>query len=118
MHVTTTNGQRFEDYEHRALARLVFKRFGNDKESFCAAWRRMLQNDAPDEDILKLLQNHDPRAKVDLDGDLARATGRRYVIRTDLLDSDSCLSIRRLIRDMNSDSSSKVRRAKMTPWLP
>lgn len=52
---TTTAGTEFSSTEAIDLARLVYKRFGNDMEAACAAWRRMLQNQCPVEDFAELV---------------------------------------------------------------
>lgn len=53
---TTTNGERFTDDEHRQMAKIIYKRFGRDEESFCSAWRRLLQNNAENSYIMKLVE--------------------------------------------------------------
>lgn len=53
--VRTTSGEVFTEKEHKALAELIHKRFGRDDKSFCAAWRRLLENNAPNSVILRLL---------------------------------------------------------------
>lgn len=53
--ITTTARETFTDEDTRAMARLVFKRFGRDIGAATAAWRRMLQNSATESDFAKLL---------------------------------------------------------------
>ena len=55
MNITTTAGETFTGDESRMLARLLFKRWGRDPAAFCSAWRRLFENNAPDAEILKLL---------------------------------------------------------------
>lgn len=42
--VQTTAGETFSADEHKKLARLVFKRWGNDLAAATVAWRRLFQN--------------------------------------------------------------------------
>lgn len=53
--IKTTAGEYFTVIEHVDMARLVFKRFGNNPESATAAWRRMLQNNCPVEEFMQLV---------------------------------------------------------------
>lgn len=54
--VTTTAGEPFTWEEHQALARMIYKRFGRNLDSACAAWRRMLENSCPVSEFAKLLE--------------------------------------------------------------
>ncbi len=53
--VRTTAGETFSDAETRALAKLVYKRFGNELSVATAAWRRMLQNSTDERGFEKLI---------------------------------------------------------------
>lgn len=109
--ITTTNGETFDREEHRALAWLMFKRFGRDKDAFCAAWRRMLQNNAEDHEILKLI-GFDPRRDQDeLRRTLLReGRGDARQIRVDLLDPTSCRILNRLVQTVKRDGESRGQR--------
>jgi hypothetical protein len=102
--ITTTSGKRFDSEDHRALARLMFKRFGEDKEAFCAAWRRMLQNNAEDREILHLLKMSPAR-----DQDEVRRTLMRHgnadarLIRVEYLDATSCRILNMLVPRVKQD---------------
>lgn len=111
MTITTTNGERFDRDEHRAMARLIFKRFGRDKEAFCDAWRRLMQNNAEDHEILKLLSFDPRRDQEELRGTLLRegyADARQ--IRVELLDETSCRTLNRLIRKVKDDGERRGQR--------
>lgn len=51
----TTNGNRFSDDDHRLLAMLIFRRFGENLNIAASAWRRLLQNNCSDSDFQRLL---------------------------------------------------------------
>jgi hypothetical protein len=53
--ITTTAGEVFGEADHRALARLIYRRFGLDPEAATAAWRRMLQNSATVTDFMAMV---------------------------------------------------------------
>jgi hypothetical protein len=53
--VRTTAGETFTSDEHKQLARLVFKRFGNDRTAATIAWRRLFQNSTTEWDFQKLI---------------------------------------------------------------
>ena len=113
MTITTTNGERFTDTDQRALAQLMFKRFGRDPESFCAAWRRMLGNNAPDNDILKLaLKNASEEVnRTELRREIVRdgyADARE--VRVDLLDRNSCAILRRFLAKLRRDGERRGQR--------
>jgi len=57
--LTTTSGRLFTSLESVDLARLVFKRFGDNPEEAAAAWRRLLQNSATVEDFMSLVEHGD-----------------------------------------------------------
>lgn len=118
MTIRTTNGEVFSDAEQRALARLVFKRFGKDKAAFSAAWRRMLQNNAEDHEIAKLLDERYSQERQHLKGDLMRdgvLEAREF--RVDLLDVHSCEILRRHLRRVKNSAEEKGRRkAIRQPW--
>ena len=52
--VTTTSGKPFTNGEVSLLARLIYRRFGDNAFAATAAWRRLLQNDAEVDDFLTL----------------------------------------------------------------
>lgn len=54
--ITTTAGEPFTEHESRALARLVYKRWGNDLAAAAVAWRRLLQNNCSDEAFRRLVE--------------------------------------------------------------
>lgn len=54
--VTTTNGTQFTYLQSVELARLVYLRFGEDLEAATAAWCRLLQNGATEDDFLYLVE--------------------------------------------------------------
>lgn len=51
-----------------------------------------------------------------LQGDIGRATGRRYQITLDALDEHSLDELRRLLRDLDCEKQAAVRRARIFPW--
>lgn len=65
--VTTTKGEKFTSEDHYDLACLIFRRWGRDPKAFCVAWRRLFENNAPDEEIMKLIQ-HPERSYPTHDG--------------------------------------------------
>ena len=54
--IITTAGEIFTKKETVNLARLVFKRFGNDLDSATDAWQRLLQNNCSPVEFLELLE--------------------------------------------------------------
>jgi len=54
--VTTTAGKKFTETDHVALARLVYRRFGNDLGAATRAWQRMLQNSCSEADFNAMLK--------------------------------------------------------------
>jgi len=102
--ITTTSGKKFDGTDHRALARLMFKRFGEDKEAFCAAWRRMLQNNAPDSDILYLLRLDPARDQEEVKRTLMRhGNADARLIRVEYLDATSCRILNMLVPRVRQD---------------
>lgn len=71
-------------------------------------------DDAPDEakgvDGAKLLLIRQ------VEGAAARAAGRRYQIDLAALDMNSLRELARLLRDLEQDKDSAVRRARTQPW--
>ena len=118
MTIRTTNGEQFSDAEHRALARLMFKRFGRNEESFCMAWRRMLQNSADNADIMKLVGESRPQERAYLKADLMRnGTAEVRQFQAELLDTTSCEILRRHLQRVQSKGESDGRRRAITqPW--
>ena len=55
--IITTSGHPFTWAEHVMLARLIYKRFGNDANAAAGAWRRMLQNSATVGDLMRLVND-------------------------------------------------------------
>lgn len=53
--ITTTAGETFSMDDHARMAWLIFVRFGRNIEAGAAAWRRMLQNSATEEDFEELV---------------------------------------------------------------
>lgn len=53
--ITTTANETFTEDDNRALAFLVFRRFGRDPDAATVAWRRLLQNNATVAQFKKLL---------------------------------------------------------------
>ena len=47
-----------------------------------------------------------------LRAEIARTTGRRYDIALEMLDEQSLIQLRRLLRDLYSDKTAAVRRAR------
>lgn len=58
--ITTTSGSLFTYEESRALAQLVFRRFGEDIQAATAAWNRLLQNNCDEGSFKMLLDNTAP----------------------------------------------------------
>ncbi len=109
--IRTTNGEPFTDTDHAALARLMYKRFGRDEESFCSAWRRMLQNSAENRDIMALLREGRSQERVYLRSDLHRgAAAEMRDFRADLLDVYSCEILRRHLRRVKTAAEREGRR--------
>ena len=65
--ITTTDGKHFHMADHADMARLVYRRFGHDLVASTAAWRRLLQNSATEQDFLNLLNypTHTPNCEGD-----------------------------------------------------
>ena len=53
--VVTTKGETFSHIESCRMAYLIWKRFGKNKRSAAAAWRRMLENNCSDEQFMGLV---------------------------------------------------------------
>jgi len=53
--IQTTKGELFTSEDHKLMAALIFRRFGRNEESFCNAWRRLLENNAENSEIMKLI---------------------------------------------------------------
>jgi hypothetical protein len=53
--VMTTSGEVFTGEESKLLARLVYKRFGNNLPLSVSVWRRILQNSCTEDDFKKLI---------------------------------------------------------------
>lgn len=115
--ITTTNGETFTDFDHQALARLVYKRFGRDKEAFCAAWRRMLQNNAEDTEILRLFREDGHQRRL-LEQDIRRhGTVEVRDIKLELLDDRSCEILRRHLQRVERRGEQAGQRKQFRqPW--
>ena len=59
--ITTTAGQKFTGEDSKSMARLVYRRFGNDLAAATVAWCRMLQNFCTESDFATLLETEDDR---------------------------------------------------------
>lgn len=111
MTIHTTNGETFDRVEHRALANLMFKRFGRDEVAFCDAWRRMLQNTAENGEIMALVHFDRRDDQSHLKRLLVRegfADARQ--IRVDLLDETSCRVLARLVKKVKDDGERQGQR--------
>lgn len=51
-----------------------------------------------------------------VEGDIARATGRRYQIDLAALDERSLRELQRLLRDLDAEQRAAVQRARLLPW--
>jgi len=51
-----------------------------------------------------------------VEGDIARATGRRYQIDLAALDERSLRELQRLLRDLDAEQRAAVQRARLFPW--
>ena len=51
-----------------------------------------------------------------LEGEIARSTGRRYQLTLSALDERSLHELQRLLRDLEADKQSALRRARIFPW--
>ncbi len=51
-----------------------------------------------------------------VEGDIARATGRRYQIDLAALDERSLRELQRLLRDLDAEQRAAVQRARVFPW--
>lgn len=60
MSITTTAKEEFTMEEHADMARLIFKRFGNDLHAATRAWRRLMENCTTEEQFQDLLNTHKP----------------------------------------------------------
>ena len=118
MTITTTNGERFTDEEHAALARLMFKRFGKEEGPFCNAWRRMLQNNSENADIMRLTRESRPQERAWLEQDIRReGTAEVRDLKLELLDVRSCEILRRhLKRVADKGERDGVRKMRHQPW--
>ena len=56
LNVITTKGERFTEAENFKLAKLIYKRFGNDLIEATAAWNRLLENNCSQSDFLRLVR--------------------------------------------------------------
>jgi len=51
-----------------------------------------------------------------LEGEIARSTGRRNQLALSALDERSLHELQRLLRDLEADKQSALRRARIFPW--
>ncbi|MDY0002193.1 MAG: hypothetical protein RBU30_12920 [Polyangia bacterium] len=51
-----------------------------------------------------------------IEAEIARALGRRYAIRLDLLDPTSLRELQRLLRDLEDERRMAIQKARLTPW--
>ena len=58
--ITTVDGRLWTGADSRALARLVWLRYGRDMAGAAAAWRRLLQNDCSAEAFAELVTEAPP----------------------------------------------------------
>ena len=54
--ITTTAGEVFTSLESVDMARLVYKRFGNNEVAATGAWNRMLQNDCSVSEFMEIVE--------------------------------------------------------------
>lgn len=54
--ITTTAREPFTGADSALMAYTIYKRFGRDTETACAAWRRMLQNSTPLTDFTMMVE--------------------------------------------------------------
>ena len=57
--ITTTCGEEFTWEDSQSMARLVFRRWGRDKEAALCAWRRLMQNSTDMSGFIELLGEKD-----------------------------------------------------------
>ncbi|ACY13406.1 hypothetical protein [Haliangium ochraceum] len=57
-----------------------------------------------------------PRLIAQARQEIARASGRRYEIALDTLDATSLWELCRLLRDLDVEKQTAIRRAQRTPW--
>jgi len=64
-----------------------------------------------------MTSDYDKRRLIEwLRAETARVTGRRYQVDLDALDVQSLRELVRLIRDLDHEKQSAVKRARMMPW--
>ena len=51
-----------------------------------------------------------------LRAEIARATGKRYQVQLELLDTTSLRDLQRLLRDLDHEKQMAVRNARLFPW--
>ena len=51
-----------------------------------------------------------------LRAEMARATGKHYQVKLELLDSTSLRDLQRLLRDLDHEKQMAVRNARLFPW--
>ena len=51
-----------------------------------------------------------------LRAEMARATGKRYQVKLELLDATSLRDLQRLLRDLDHEKQMAVRNAQLYPW--
>ena len=51
-----------------------------------------------------------------LRAEMARATGKRYLVKLELLDAASLRDLQRLLRDLDHEKQMAVNQARLFPW--
>lgn len=85
--IATKKGHQFEDHESDALARLVYRRFGENLAEAAAAWRRLLNNNCSDRGFRNLLRLDDESPRFSVYGRPSEGIDGE-----ELVDSEDCVA--------------------------
>ena len=58
LYACTMSGEFFDCSDHALMAFQIWRRMGRSNEAAGAAWRRLMQNDCPNEDVMALVAFH------------------------------------------------------------
>ena len=58
LYAKTTSAEFFDCSDHALMAFQIWRRMGRSNEAAGAAWRRLMQNDCPTQDVMALVAFH------------------------------------------------------------
>ncbi|KAA5538585.1 hypothetical protein FYK55_27240 [Roseiconus nitratireducens] len=58
LYACTMSGEFFDCHDHALMAFQIWRRMGRNNESTGAAWRRLMQSDCPNEDVMAFVAFH------------------------------------------------------------